>query len=535
MNTLPKIAALVLCLSALTTHAAETRHDVPKAHPRLFGSAATLQTLAQARPLAYKHTAEFAHHGKNYRDYEELRAPASALVYAIEHDKDAGRSAIDFVMKTCVTQPIKVGHIPFGSDLAQCAMVYDLCFDLWTADEKAKFIEYMNKTVDQNVGSETSTFHNGFYGYKNWGIGLACYATYYENPKAPGYLKTLEQDVRARAEPALEQAGDGGGWAEGHYIHYWNLEWEIFCEVARTCEGIDYYAHAPKFFRNRAIASMFEMFPGAEPSQLNCPIPMGDGGSGNYGGFSEKILTARRILCNYYRDDPAHQCINSYNELVPGMDIPEYAYMDFLFHDPSVPKGNLKSFKLSHCSPGPGNVYARSSWEHDATYLYFKCGDRFTAHQHLDVGSFTVFKNTPLAIPGGFYDDFAGNHACNYYTRTIATNSMLIFDPSEKFPDGIRAGPKSFNDGGQAYPLPKGWGQNWGALDPAEREKNFKNMDTGDLLAFDDQGSFLYTAGDCTKAYAPTKCDFFTRQIVFIRPDTIVIFDRVQSKNANFK
>ena len=515
--------------------AADARHDVPKDHPRLFGNAAFLQALAQSRPLAYKHTAEFARHNKNYRDYEELRTPAEALVCAIEHDKDLGRKAIDFVMKSYVTQPIKVGHIPFGSDLAQCAIVYDLCFDLWTAEERGKFIEYMNKTVDQNVGSETATFHNGYYGYKNWGIGLACYATYYENPKAPGYLKILEQDVRARAELALEQAGDGGGWAEGHYIHYWNLNWEIFCEVARTCEGVDYYAHAPKFFRNRAVASMFEMFPGAEPSQLNCPVPMGDGGSGNYGGFSESILTARRILCNYYRDDPLHQAVNSYNERVPGMDIPEYAYMDFLWHDPTVPKIDLKAFKLSHCSPGPGYVYARSSWEHDATYLFFKCGDRFTAHQHLDVGTFTIFKHTPLALPGGFYDDFAGNHACNYYTRTIAANSMLIFDPSEKFPDGIRAGPKSFNDGGQDYPLPKGWGQNWGANDVAEREKNLKNMDTGDLLAYDDQGAFLYTAGDCTKAYASAKCDFFTRQIVYVRPDTIVIFDRVQSKNPNFK
>ena len=198
MRSAWRLCLLVLVLWTAESPSAETRHDVPKAHPRLFGTAAFLQGLTQARPLAYKHVVEFVRHNKNYRDYEELRTPASALVYAIEHDKDAGRSAIDFVMKSYVTQPIKVGHIPFGSDLAQCAIVYDLCFELWTADEKAKFIEYMNKTVDQNVGSETSTYHNGYYGYKNWGIGLACYATYYENPKAPGYLKTLEQDVRAR-------------------------------------------------------------------------------------------------------------------------------------------------------------------------------------------------------------------------------------------------------------------------------------------------------------------------------------------------
>ena len=530
------VVALTLApLLSPVARAADSRHPVPKDHPRLFGNTARLQALAQARPNAYKHVSEFAHHKPGYRDYEDNRAWCDAICYALEHDKDLARKAIDFVMKEHVTQPIKIGHIPFGTDLTNCAVVYDLCFDAWTPDERSKCIEYMNKTIEANVNSETSTFHNGYYGYKNSGIGIACYATYYENPKAAGYLATLEADIRARAEPALEQAGDGGGWAEGDYLTYWILPWEMFCEVARTCEGIDYYSHAPKFFRNRAVAGIFGVWPGDKPFELNCPIPIGDGGSGMYQGFSDLTLKARRILASYYRDDPALQCVNTYNQQINGVCIPEYAHFDFLFNDLTIPQGNLKTFKLSHCSPGPGFVYARTSWEHDATYLFFKCGDRFTAHQHLDVGTFTIFKNTPLALPGGFYDDFSGNHACNYYIRTIGCNSMLIFDPSEKFPDGIRAGPKSFNDGGQHYPMPKGWGQNWGAPDKAERDKNLAEMHIADLLAYDDQGSFMYTAGDCTKAYSPAKCDFFTRQIVFIRPDTIVIFDRVQAKNPNFK
>ncbi len=528
------VFALTL-LPSLAAGASESRHAVPKEHPRLFGNTARLQALAQARPAAYKHVSEFAHHAKGYRDYEENRLWCESICYALEHEKDLARKAIDFCMKEYITQPIKVGHIPFGTDLTLCAVVYDHCYDAWTDNERAKFIEYLNKTVDANVGSETSVFHNGYYGYKNSGIGIACYATYYENPKAPGYLQTLEADIRARAEPALEQAGDGGGWAEGDYLTYWILQWETFCEVARTCEGVDYYAHAPKFFHNRNIAGIFGVWPGKEPMELNRPIPIGDGGSGQYQGFSDMILTARRILCSYYRDDPAEQCVNAYNQQINGMCIPEYAHLEFLFNDLTIPQGNLKAYKLSHCSPGPGFVYARSSWDGDSSYLFFKCGDRFTAHQHLDVGTFSIYKHTPLVLPGGVYDDFAGNHACNYYIRTIGVNSMLIFDPAEKFPDGIRAGPKSFNDGGQQYPPPKGWGQNWGALDKAERDKNLAQMHLADLLAYDDQGSFMYTAGDCTKAYNPAKCDFFTRQIVFIRPDTIVIFDRVQSKNPNFR
>jgi hypothetical protein len=55
----------------------------------------------------------------------------------------------------------------------------------------------MNRTVDANVASETHVFHNGWYGYKNWGIGLACYATYPTNPRAPEIL--AERGVRQLA------------------------------------------------------------------------------------------------------------------------------------------------------------------------------------------------------------------------------------------------------------------------------------------------------------------------------------------------
>ncbi len=141
--------------------------------------------------------------------------------------------------------PIKKGHVPFGHDLARCAIVYDLCYEHWTPEEIERFHRYMNSTVDANVRSEPHVFHNGWYGYKNWGIGLAGYATYHENPRAVGILRSLESEFRTRAAPALELAGDGGGWGEGYYVNYWLYEWLLFCEVARWCEGVDYYAMAP--------------------------------------------------------------------------------------------------------------------------------------------------------------------------------------------------------------------------------------------------------------------------------------------------
>ena len=523
------VGMLVLCwlnhLPSCTANSA--RRSVSKEHPRLLGSRGRLQRLAQERAEAYQRVVRVA---RELKADDHAKMLSMALVGAIEQDEQLGKSAVNMAMDY-ITAPIRAGHVPFGSDLARCAFVYDLCHEYWTQAQRLKFHEYMNATVDANVRSESHVFHNGWYGYKNWGIGLAGYATYYENDRAPEILSTLERDWRARAAPALNLAGDGGGWAEGYYINYWLYEWLFFCEVARHCEGVDYYDSAPSFFRKRAVASMFETYPGLSAYNSRRPIPTGDGGGRVFGGDRDKALSARRILVNHFRDDVPHQVVHAFNETTPRASVGVNAYKDFLWRDNTVKQTALEGFRLSHISPGPGYVCVRSSWDEDATYFFFKCGDRFTAHQHLDVGHFLIYKYEELAGDGGHYDSFGSNHDVNYHLRTIAHNTVLISDPEETW-RRIRAGPVSGNDGGQAHDWPH---HNGAVSDPAEWQKGRHLYDIADILAFEDRGSYLYIAGDCTRAYSPKKLEYFTRQIVFIRPGTFVIFDRVKSKNPDFK
>ncbi len=526
---MPKLVSICLCWIALLTPrpALAVRHPVPREHPRLLGSREELKKLAQERSQAYQRVVAAARQSGG-DDYSKMIS--MALVCAIEDDRSLGQAAVAKAMKY-VEGPIRKGHTTFGTDLALCAIVYDLCYDCWTAEQRAKCHEYMNKTIEANVQSETHVFHNGWYGYKNWGIGLACYATYYENPRAPEYLRVLQDDWRNRAAPALELAGAGGGWAEGYYINYFLYEWLFFCEVARHCEGLDLYADAPQFFRHRAVASMFETYPGIGTYNSRRSIPMGDGGGRTFGGDRDKTLSARRILVNHFRDDPEHQVVQRFNETTPRSSVGAYAYKDFLWRDPSVPPGDLSKFRLSHISPGPGYVYARSSWDEDATYFFFKCGDRFTAHQHLDVGHFLIYKYEELAGDGGHYDEFGTTHDVNYHLRTVAHNTILVYDPAETWP-GIRAGTVTGNDGGQHHNWPH---HNGAVADPAQWQRERSLYDIADMLAFEDTGAYVYVAGDGTRAYAPQKLSCFTRQIVFLRPDTFVIFDRVCSPKPEFK
>ena len=79
-------------------------------------------------------------------------------------------------------------------------------------------------------------------------------------------------------------------------------------------------ALSPEFFRNRAVASMFETYPGVGIYNTRRPIPMGDGGGRVFGGDRDKALAARRILVNAFRDDANHQAVHAYNETTPRVE-----------------------------------------------------------------------------------------------------------------------------------------------------------------------------------------------------------------------
>src|SRR5687767_5577339 len=525
MRLLLLLSFIALFVSAV--HAAE-RPDVPAEHPRLLGSRAELQALAKSRPEEFARVVAVA---GDESAPEYARGVSLALVAAINRDAKAGREAQRIAMKL-VNGPVRKGHVTFGTDLALCGIIYDLCHESWPDADRAGFHDYFNKTVDANVQSETHVFHNAWFGYKNWGIGIASLAAYHENPRAPEIFATLDHDYRTRAAPALELAGEGGGWGEGYYVHYWSYEWLFFCEVARRSANLDYYSVAPRFYRNRALASAFEMYPGISEHDSRRPVPSGDGGGRVFGGDRDKSLSARRILVSRYRDDPLHQALHAFNELTPRSGAGVNAYKDFLWRDPTIPKRPLDTLPLSHYARGPGFVYARSSWDEDATYFFFKAGDRFTAHQHLDNGHFLIYRHAELAGDGGHYGAFGSRHDVNYQCRTIAHSTLLIHDPAEKWPDIRRRGKVTGNDGGQHHNWPH---HNGAVADPQEWLKDRQLYEIADITDFHADANSLCVVADLTRSYSSAKVEKVVRRVVYLRPATFVILDQVIARRAEYK
>lgn len=525
---MPAVAAQPISLANLS---------VPRAHPRLFGTRDDLVRLARAHPEAYARTSAVA------RDTSELavdvdnaallgRIMSLGLVACVDDDADLARRAVDLIAERYLNQPVRTGHVPFGGSVAMCAWIYDCCHEAWTDAERKQFWTYMHESREQNRDEEPSVFHNGWYGYKMYGFGLGALATWHENPRAAELFTEVDTETRDRASPALELSGAGGGFGEGYYVHYWLFEWLLFCECARRCAGIDYYKLAPSFYGQRAIASLFEMYPARGPEGTYRPVPMGDGNGRGCNPERDKVLAARRILVQYHRDDPAHRAVHAFNKTTR-MNWAYNAYRDVLWNDDDVPAGKVHDLKLSHLSAGPGHFHARGGWGEDATYLYVQAGPRFTSHQHLDQGHFALFKHTELLGDAGHYDGWTTPHIVNYYVRTIAHNSLLIHDPSEKWPN-IRLAEGIANDGGQRFP---GFVRhhNGDGSDVPTWMKLRDEFDTGRFLGYAEAGAFAYAAADITKAYAAQKVERVTRQFVLLRPDTVLVCDRIVAKNPSFR
>ena len=346
INLLCTLMTVLSFISAGTAQA--QRHAVPVEHPCLLGTAEELSRLAKQRQDDWVRVVEVVTQRQG-GDHE--RMIGMSLMYVIDQSEEMGKRAVESAMRY-VEGPIRIGHVRFGDDLARCAIVYDLCYPVWTPEQREKFHRYLNETVDANVRSETSPFHNGWYSYKHWGIGLAAYACYYDNPRAPEILAALEKEYRERVVPAFRIAGEGGGWAEGFYVNYWTYEWMFFCDVAFRVEGVDYFAMSPEFLSRRAIAGMFETFPGIGEYHSRRQIHMGDGCGKIPGNDRDKTLSARRILVNRFRDDPDHQAVHAFNETTPKSCMVVNAYKDFLWRDRTVRKGSLKKFQTVAFQPG---------------------------------------------------------------------------------------------------------------------------------------------------------------------------------------
>ena len=319
---------------------------------------------------------------------------------------------------------------------------------------------------------------------------------------------------------------------EGSYhesMDYMRITWAsltLLAELQRTTTGVD-PAHRYSVFRNIGNTYLYKLLPDGTPSRE---------GDNEYPILDLRDTSVLGYAVNRFKDPYSAWLLRDSGFFPKQWTIP---VLEFLWNDPEVtPRDPVLAgedeLPRQHYFPGVGHLVMRNGWKADSTWIEFDCGPYLAKHQHLDQNQITIYHCGYLAIDSGAdYTDSESPHYLNYYRRTVAHNSILVYDPSEKFFWSQNLLPAA-NDGGQRMDSSRFWNT---IRSPEDFQRTRDLWNLGSMRVVDYvPGLYHYAMGDTSNAYSREKLKKFTREVLYVPVhDLLFIFDWVVSTNPSFK
>ena len=468
---------------------------------------------------------------------------AKALLFLFSNDQEQGRQVVDNLLHYYATLKIDLHKDDvcreIGRAIVTGAIVYDWCYALTTAAEKQTLISQM-ETLATQLEIEWPTLKQG----SVTGHGaeaqlardmLSCgVATYNEKPEI---YRLAAGRIMAEFVPSRKFFYSAGYHHQGSSYGPYRFYWDMIATFIFDKMGY------PEIFGNdqRKVPYYF-VYSRRPDGQL---IRNGDDFTELFSPFGKYWVnggTMNALTGSYFKDPVLLNEALKESNIGNGGD---YLF-DFLFYDINVPiNKTTAALPLTRYFKEPfGAMIARTGWEDGikspALVAEMKVGVyNFVNHQHLDAGSFQLYYKGPLTVQSGVYQGknggYGSEHFKNYYQRSIAHNTMLIYDPNEKFISGNK---EVINDGGQRLPNNSRETTNLADL----LGNDYK---TGEVLAHafgpdSIRPEFSYLKGNLAAAYS-TKVKGFTRSFVFLNfndskiPAALIVFDNVTAANTAFK
>lgn len=391
----------------------------------------------------------------------------------------------------------------------------------------------MASTPDLNH-PEQASYHN----YTTRFLGLTAFALCAVAKHEPHDADVKElRDKAARAFQNILQVSNlvspKGSYHESmDYMRITYVPMAMLAELQRTKTGVD---PALRFgvYESMSDTYLYKLLPDGTPSRE---------GDNEYPILDDRDTAVLGYAVNRFKNPYAAWILRD-----SGFAVREWAVpvLDFLWNDPDVTPRNpaladKEELPHSRYFPGVDQLVFRNGWGADATRIEFDCGPYLAKHQHLDRNHFTIYHRGHLAIDSGAdYTESESPHYLNYYRRTVAHNTMLVFDPQEHFfwSENLM---EAANDGGQRMDSSRFWNT---VRSREDWEKTRDLWEVGKLKIVDSgsdevggRGSYNYALGDATRAYSPHKLRFFTRQLLYLPDlDVLLAFDRVVSTDPSFR
>lgn len=419
-----------------------------------------------------------------------------------------------------------------GGNLAEIALAFDWIAAELPAKERGIIARHIGDLAvgrRSEAGGRFNPWDNNPL-RRDMGIGLAALAIAEDDPRAQG----LFDKAHALFEEFIAITGDsvhksdmygrgayGGGWPEGHdYDRHGARYAAIYFLGLRSATGLDVFTGSD-FWQAKPLFHIYETL----PNGYNV-LPFQDNDNPYLHRYDRDVML---VLAKEFEDPHARWYLNHVNTEATRSS----GTFEFLFDEPDYPEHDFSDLPKAHYIPGTGLVMARSGWGPNDTYVAFQASDWYVYHQNNAQNVFAIYRNAPLAVKDGVYDGSVHEHYVNYSIRTISYNGITVFDPDEVFrgPDDV---PIAANDGGQVINQWRGNPQTLEMWRHQARQTDAPMRDGVDWLDFETNDLYTYAAADAGRAYRPGKVPKFSRQIVFIHPNWIIVFDRVASSDPSF-
>ncbi|MCQ2135414.1 MAG: DUF4962 domain-containing protein [Bacteroidales bacterium] len=554
------LIALIFALAASSLFAQEN-YPVPPAgvHPRLYVQKKDINALREKAesPTGGKILRALAKAGvdrtpeeeakekdRGFRYYFRMRGVTSraqiqALNYLLYQDKAQAREAITTMLDT-------LRRTNFGrkNDLSRASgvmlmvggMVYDWCYDQMSPDERQAYIKEFIRIAGTMECHYPPKDNEPIAGHSSEWMLLrdmlsAGIAVYDEYPDMYNYVMKLFTE---KYVPVRNYIYSGGNYHQG--TSYVNVRFsnDMICQWIMARMGY------PDFFSRDQQYVMYDFIYRRRPDGQVLPA-----GDTNHSREKEASYSLPMMLAASYYNDPYLQFEYERNISLE----PHTLMFRLLWQDFDLTGKAPDSLPLSRYSGSPfGWMTARTGWDAWSVVAEMKINEQYVGnHQHLDGGSFQIYYRGPLAIDTGMYQGSTGgynsDHNKNYTKRTIAHNSLLIYDPSEVYECYAYGGegqtPVAVNEGGQRL-VGKGWDTCRSFEDLLSEEYTVGKTLAHGFGPDKKKPEYTLLKGDITKAYRAAKVSDVRRSFVFLNlgatdvPAAMIVCDHVVSTDASF-
>ncbi|MBL9014467.1 MAG: hypothetical protein JNL83_09835, partial [Myxococcales bacterium] len=391
-------------------------------------------------------------------------------------------------------------YLHTGELIGDLALTYDWCFDQVSPAQRDRWIAYANNAIANVWNHNGAKWGNATIPWSGWSVSdpsdnyyysflrgtmLLGLATKGENPRADEWIAQF-RDTKVMGEliPTFNDDLQGGGSREGtgYGVAMRNL-FELYdFWYATTGEKL----HTKT---KHTRASMWSFMHQTLPT-LDRVAPTGDQSRDSTAKFFDYHRAYLQELVALFPNDPMAQMAKQLlaSSTVPAMTQSFMVAYDFLYDMDDVTAAPIGGSTVYHAK-GIGQLYARSGWDANATWVNFTVGPYTQSHAHQDQGSIMIYKNGWLA-----YDPVVDSRSG--IDQAVTTHGLVRVD-----------------NGGS----------------PVRQVAST----TSTMQALHKGPGWVYASGDLTPAYdGNSAVQKVQRDVLYLEPDVVVVYDRVEGGSS---